>query len=97
MHYCLCSHLPVKGPGTRRIMATVSRVPVALAPAHGTKGVIHSVDGRRSVYRQIYKELYTWVRGRKVAKGMRKVLEERGLWRPGKKLKPDTLYFSTRH
>ena len=37
-------------------MATASRVPVALAPTHGTKGVIHSVDGRRSVYRQIYKE-----------------------------------------
>ena len=33
---------------------------------------------------------HTWVRGRKAAKGMRKVLEERGLWRPGKKLKPDT-------
>ena len=41
--------------------------------------------------------VYTWVRGRKVAKGMRKVLEERGLWRPGKKFKLDTLYFSTRH
>ena len=41
--------------------------------------------------------MYTWVRGRKVAKGMRKVLEERGLWRPGKKPKLDTLYFSTRH
>ena len=40
--------------------------------------------------------MYTWVRGRKVAKGMRKVLEERGLWRPGKTLKPDTPYFSTR-
>ena len=40
--------------------------------------------------------MYTWVRGRKVAKGVRKVLEERGLWRPGKTLKPDTPYFSTR-
>ena len=29
--------------------------------------------------------------------GMRKVLEERGLWGPGKKLKPDTLFFGTRH
>ena len=34
----------------------MSRVPVVLAPSHGTEGVIHSVDGRRSVYRQIYKE-----------------------------------------
>ena len=55
-HYCLCSHLSVKDPTTRRTMATVSRVLVALAPAHGTKGVIHSAVGRRSVYRQIYKE-----------------------------------------
>ena len=37
--------------------------------------------------------MHTWVQGRKVAKGMRKVLEERGLWRPGKKLKIDTLQF----
>ena len=36
--------------------------------------------------------MYTWARGRKVAKGMREVLEERGLWRPGKALKPDTLF-----
>ena len=50
--------MPVKGPGlgTWRIMATMSRVPVVLAPAHGTKGVIHSADGRHSVYRQVYKE-----------------------------------------
>ena len=47
MHHCLCSHLPVKGSGAQRTMA------VALAQALGTKGVIHSVDGRRSVYRQI--------------------------------------------
>ena len=39
--------------------------------------------------------MHTWVRGRKVAKGMRNVLEERGLWKPDKGLKPDTLYFST--
>ena len=32
------------------------RVPMALAPAHGTKGIIHFVGGRRPVYRQIYKE-----------------------------------------
>ena len=37
--------------------------------------------------------MHTWVQGRKVAKGMRKVLEERTLWRPGKKLKLDTLPF----
>ena len=54
-HYCPCSHLPVKGSVTRGTMATVSRVPVALAPAHGTKGGIHSADGCCSVYRQIYK------------------------------------------
>ena len=35
--------------------------------------------------------MFAWVRGRKVhskgyAKGMRRVLEGRGLWRPGKKL-----------
>ena len=35
--------------------------------------------------------MYTWVEEGGVVKGMRKVLEERGLWRPGKKLKPDTL------
>ena len=29
---------------------------ISLAPAHSTKGVIHSVDGHRSVYRQICKE-----------------------------------------
>ena len=59
VHCRLCSHLPVKsGLGTGRIMATTSRVPAVLgwAPAHGTEGVIHSVDGHRSVYRQIYKE-----------------------------------------
>ena len=52
-HYCICSHLPVKGSGTRRIMSIVL---VALAPAHGTKGVINSADGHHSVYGQIHKE-----------------------------------------
>ena len=55
MHYCLCSHLPVKGPGpgTWSIMEAMSRVPVVLAPAHGTKGIIHPVGGRRSVYMRV--------------------------------------------
>ena len=35
--------------------------------------------------------MHTWVQGRKVAKGIQKVLEERGLWGHGKKLKLDTL------
>ena len=38
--------------------------------------------------------MHTWVRGRKVAKGMQKILEERGLWRPSKKLKPGAPCFS---
>ena len=49
MRHYLCSHLPVKGSKAQRTMA------VALAQALDTKGVIHSVDGRRSVYRQTYK------------------------------------------
>ena len=55
VHCRLFSHLPVKGLalGTGRIMATTLRV---LAPVYGIKAVIHSVDGHRSVYRQIYKE-----------------------------------------
>ena len=49
-----CLDLPVKGLGLRtlRIMATMLRVPVVLAPVHGIKGGIHSVNGRHSVYRQ---------------------------------------------
>lgn len=35
------------------IMATMSRVPVVLAPAHGAKGIIHPVDDRRSVYMRV--------------------------------------------
>ena len=47
------SYLPAKGSGARITMAAVSRVPVVLAAARGTKGVIHFADGRRSMYRQV--------------------------------------------
>ena len=49
-------------------------------------------DGWNPLTRQP-QPMYTWVRRRKVAKDMRKVLKERGPWRPGKKLKLDTLLF----
>ena len=56
-------HLPVKGLGlrTRRIMATTLRVLVVLAPVHGIKGGIHSVDDRHSVYRQSKPQHAGWL------------------------------------
>ena len=53
-----CLHLPVKG---LRIMATTLRVPVVLAPVHGIKGGIHSVDGRHSVNRQSKPQHAGWL------------------------------------
>ena len=56
-------HPPVKGLGlgTLRIMAITLRVPVVLAPVHGIRGGIHSVDGRRSVYRQSKPQHAGWL------------------------------------
>ena len=51
----------------------------------------HNIRDGWNLLTQQPQPMHTWVQGRKVAKGMRKVHEERGLWRPGKKLKVDTL------